>query len=119
MSHLQNHLPVKLIGNYILDEARNFTIESSRSAAKNSADRKQCVSRWRAQMAYDLQFGLFQADEGGPMWRGSFADLDMAKRKAQRLADEERQEFFVRRSEDRSEVARVFPSRTKPQSRPG
>ncbi|MGD0227414.1 MAG: hypothetical protein ABSF71_34270 [Terriglobia bacterium] len=53
------------------------------------------------------------------MWRGSFADLDEAKRKAQQLADEERQEFFVCRFEDYSEIARVFPSRMKPQVQPG
>jgi hypothetical protein len=64
-------------------------------------------------MACDLQFGLFQAGEDRPIWRGSFADLDMAKRHAQGLADEERQEFFVYTSEDYSEVARMFPSRMK------
>ena len=46
-------------------------------------------------MAYDHQFGLFQDDAGGPLWRASFADLDEAKRNARKLADEERQEFFV------------------------
>jgi hypothetical protein len=70
-------------------------------------------------MAYDHQFGLFQDDAGGPLWRASFADLDEAKRNARKLADEERQEFFVRRFEDYSEIARVFPSRTKPQAQPG
>jgi hypothetical protein len=70
-------------------------------------------------MAYDHQFGLFQDDAGGSLWRASFADLDEAKRNARKLADEERQEFFVRRFEDYSEIARVFPSRTKPQAQPG
>ena len=69
-------------------------------------------------MAYDLQFGLYQADDGGTLWRRSFADLDEAKRKAQQFADAERQEFFVRRFEDHSEIARVFPSRIKPQAQP-
>ena len=64
-------------------------------------------------MAYDHQFGLFQADEGGSLWRASFADLDEAKRNARKLAKEERQEFFVCRFEDHSEVARVFPTRNK------
>ena len=64
-------------------------------------------------MAYDHQFGLFQDDAGGPVWRASFADLDDAKSNARRLADEERQEFFVCRFEDHSEVARVFPPRTE------
>jgi hypothetical protein len=62
-------------------------------------------------MASDHQFGLFQDDEGGPLWMASFADLDEAKRNARKLAEEERQEFFVRRFEDHSEVARVFPTR--------
>jgi hypothetical protein len=48
------------------------------------------------------------------LWRASFADLDEAKRNAQKFADEERQEFFVYRFEDYSEVARLFPSRMKP-----
>jgi hypothetical protein len=61
----------------------------------------------------DLLFDLFQDGEDGRLWRGSFADLGMAKRNAQRFADEERQEFSVYTSEDYSEVARVFPSRSK------
>lgn len=64
-------------------------------------------------MVYDLQFGLFQADEGGALRRGFFANLDETKRNAQKLADEERQEFFVCRFEDCSEVARAFPTRNK------
>ena len=64
-------------------------------------------------MASDHQFGLFQDDEGGPLWRASFADLDEAKRNARKLADEERREFFVCRFEDYSEAARVFPTRIK------
>lgn len=65
-------------------------------------------------MSPDLLFDLFQDGEDGRLWRKSFADLDEAKRNAQRFADEERQEFFVRRFEDCSEIARVFPSRRKP-----
>jgi hypothetical protein len=64
-------------------------------------------------MAHDQKFGLFQDDEGRPLWRASFADLDEAKRNARKLAEEERQEFFVCRFEDYSEVARVFPTRNK------
>ena len=70
-------------------------------------------------MARDHQFGLFQDEAGGPLWRASFADLDEAKRKAQKFADEERQEFFVYRFEDYSEIARVFPSRKEPRAPPG
>jgi len=55
-------------------------------------------------MTYDLLFDLFQDSEDGPLWRRSFADLDGAKSQAQDFADEERQEFFVRRFEDYSEV---------------
>jgi len=62
---------------------------------------------------YDHRFGLFQAGEDGPLWRASFADLDEAKRSARILADQERQEFFVRRFEDYSEVARLFPTRNE------
>ena len=69
-------------------------------------------------MPNDHKFGLFQDDGGGFVWRGSFVDLDAAKRRAQQFADEERHEFFVRRFEDYSEVARVFPSRVKPEARP-
>jgi hypothetical protein len=64
-------------------------------------------------MASDHQFGLFQDDAGGPLWRASFADLDEAKRNARRLADEERRDFFVCRFEDYSEIARMFPTRNK------
>jgi hypothetical protein len=68
---------------------------------------------WRAQVPYDHQFGLFQDGEDGRLWRGSFANLDEAKGKAQEFADEERKEFFVCRFEDYCEIARVFPSRMK------
>lgn len=64
-------------------------------------------------MPYDYRFGLFQAGNDGPLWRAFFADLDEAKRNARILADEERQEFFVRCLEDYSEVARLFPTRNK------
>ncbi|MGD0221126.1 MAG: hypothetical protein ABSF71_02215 [Terriglobia bacterium] len=70
-------------------------------------------------MPHEHEFGLFQDDEDRSIWRGSFANLDGAKRKAQQFADEEGHEFFVRRFEDYSEVARLFPSRVKPQASPG
>jgi hypothetical protein len=69
-------------------------------------------------MPDDQCFGLFQAGMDGPLWRASFVDLDEAKRVARRLADEERQEFFVRSFEDYSEVARLFPTRNKTISLP-
>jgi hypothetical protein len=62
-------------------------------------------------VAHENRFGLFQDDEDGSLWRGSFDDLDEAKRNARKLADEERREFFVRSFEDNSEIARAFPSR--------
>jgi hypothetical protein len=68
-------------------------------------------------MPRDHQFGLFQDDAGRSWRRAPFADLDGAKRKTQKFADEERQEFLVRKLEDYSEVARMFPSRTE--SMPG
>ena len=64
-------------------------------------------------MPDDHQLGLFKAGQDGPLWRASFADLEEAKRNARILADEERQEFFVRSLEDYSEVARLFPTRNK------
>jgi len=64
-------------------------------------------------MPYDPPFCLFQDDVSGPLWRGAFTDLEAAKRHARRLADEERQEFFVLRLENFSEVARLFPTRHK------
>ena len=65
-------------------------------------------------MAYDHQFWLFQDDDDGPLWRGSFDDIDDAKRQAQRLADAERHEFFVYIFKYFTEVARMFPSRVEP-----
>jgi len=60
-------------------------------------------------MPYDPEFGLFVQDEDGALWRGFFADLDEAKRTAQKLANEERFEFFVFSLKDFTEVARAFP----------
>ena len=65
-------------------------------------------------MPYDFQFWLFQECGDGPLWRGSFDDIDRAKRQAQQLADEERQEFFVFCFRFFTEVARVHPSRVAP-----
>jgi hypothetical protein len=68
---------------------------------------------WRVYMAVEHPFWLYQDDEGTPKWRGSFADLDEAKHTARKLADSERHEFFIRRFDDFSQIARVFPTRSK------
>ena len=65
-------------------------------------------------MPYDFQFWLFQDGGDGPLWRASFDDIDHAKRQAQRLADEERHEFFVFCFRFFTEVARAHPSRFGP-----
>ena len=65
-------------------------------------------------MPHEPEFGLFIQDEEGPLWRGFFADLDEAKRTAQKLANEERFEFFVFSLKDFTEVARAFPVRLQP-----
>jgi hypothetical protein len=62
-------------------------------------------------LAHDNQFKLFEDNAGESRWRGAFDELDTAKRKAQKLADEEEREFFVLRFEDDSEIARSFPRR--------
>ncbi len=65
-------------------------------------------------MGYDDEFGLFQDDDGGPLWRACFAELDEAKLHAQKFADDEGREFFVYSFKSYSEVARLFPSQRKP-----
>jgi hypothetical protein len=60
-------------------------------------------------MAYKPEFGLFLQDKEGPLWRGFYADLDEAKRTAQKLANEEGFEFFIFSLKDFTEVARAFP----------
>lgn len=54
-------------------------------------------------------FELFAQDDKGPMWRGSFSDLESAKVKAQELANQEGIEFFVFNLGVAQEVARFFP----------
>ena len=65
-------------------------------------------------MPHDHQFGLFIQDGKGPLWRGFFTDLDEARQKAERLANEEGAEFFVFNFKNFSEVARFFPDRKTP-----
>jgi hypothetical protein len=62
------------------------------------------------------QFGLFQDDHDGPLWRASFAELDEAKRRGQEFADDEGREFFVYCFRNYSEVARLLPSRRMTQA---
>jgi hypothetical protein len=62
-------------------------------------------------MAFDPRFDLFRQDEKGALWYASFAELDNAKRQAQKMADQAGYEFFVFDCETVSEVARAFPSR--------
>jgi hypothetical protein len=64
-------------------------------------------------VASEQQFGLFQDDDDGPLWRASFDDLDEAMHNGQKLADDERHGFFVYSFKDYREVARFFPSRHK------
>lgn len=54
------------------------------------------------------QFGLFQDDGKGPVWRASFSDFAAAKLQAQKLAEAEHAEFFVYCFKTFSEIARVF-----------
>lgn len=100
----------------ILDDALNLTVELLIITTENDSCGILCISERRAHVRNDHQFGLFQDGEDGRLWRKSFADLDEAKRNARKLADEERQEFFVCRFEDYSEIARVFPPRIKPRA---
>ena len=60
-------------------------------------------------MLGDVHFDVF-AQDGGPVWRGTFGDLDSARALAKKLASEEHVEFFVFNFEDQQEVARFFPS---------
>ena len=57
-----------------------------------------------------LQFGLFEDDARGPLWRASFGDLTEAKRHARELAKDEGKEFFVYSFISYREVARIRPS---------
>ena len=103
-------------GKNTLDDSPNFTVKFLISTAEIMVHPAYSASPVRrAQMPFDHQFGLFQDDDDRSIWRGSFADLDEARRQAQRWADEERQEFFVRRFADYSEVARLFPTRMNSQ----
>jgi hypothetical protein len=62
----------------------------------------------------DLEFGIFQDDGRGPLWKASVAEVTEAKRLAQVLAVEHRQEFFVYNFRKGREIARSFPAGNKP-----
>jgi len=55
------------------------------------------------------EFDVFAQAESGPIWRGSFSDLNSAKAKAKTLATQEGLEFFVFSYSGAREVARFFP----------
>jgi hypothetical protein len=58
-------------------------------------------------MPSNLQFGLFEDDPKGPLWRASFADLDEATGHARGLVKEEGKDFFVYSYVSYREVARI------------
>jgi hypothetical protein len=64
----------------------------------------------------DHQFGLFQDNDDGPVWRGAYSNLEQAKLEAQKCADLENKEFFVYCFNNYAEVARLFPSKRKPRT---
>jgi hypothetical protein len=65
-------------------------------------------------MPYHRRFGVFKRKDRGNLRQGFYADLDEAKRHAQKGAHDEGVEFFVYNFENLSEVARFFPPRGKP-----
>jgi hypothetical protein len=74
-------------------------------------------------MAYNDQYGLFEDDGKGPMWRDSFTDLEQAKIQGQKLANKEQVTFFIYCFHRFREVARFKPAKKlltqpKPQSNP-
>jgi hypothetical protein len=60
-------------------------------------------------MPGEAHFDVFAAEGKGPVWRGTFDELDSAKALAKQLASQEDLEFFVFSFEDQQEVARFFP----------
>jgi hypothetical protein len=64
-------------------------------------------------MPEDHQFGLFVEDGRGPLWRGFYHDLEIAKKKGEELADKEGLEFFIFNFKNFSEIARFSPPASK------
>jgi hypothetical protein len=64
------------------------------------------------------QYGVFQEDRKGPMWRGFFADLENAKTTAQKLADDDRVVFFIYCFKRYIEVGRFRPTERRLVPRP-
>jgi len=65
-------------------------------------------------MIVDLQFGLYEEDERGRMWRASFAELDEAKRRGEQLAKDEGKDYVVYNFKSCREVARLCPAKSEP-----
>ena len=63
-------------------------------------------------MASDHQFGVFQDDRNGPIWREFFQDIEMARNHAQKSADERASEFFIFSFWNFSKAGRKFPRRS-------
>ena len=63
-------------------------------------------------MPYDPEFGLFIQDEDGALWRGFFADLDEAKRTAQKLANIRRPSEKIMLAEEPASAADAPPGST-------
>ena len=60
-------------------------------------------------MPDEYRFAVFSQDARGPLWKGFFHDLDVAKQKAEACVIEDGLEAFVFSFDSASEVARFFP----------
>lgn len=65
----------------------------------------------KPRLLQDLQFGVFEDDGHGPMWKASYGYIQEAIRLAQMLADNDGHEFFVFSFQTHSEIARSYPTR--------
>lgn len=71
------------------------------------------LHRNEVQLLDDLEFGVFQDDGRGPLWKASVTEVNEAKRLAQALAAECKQEVFVYNFRNGREIARSFPTRSE------
>lgn len=60
-------------------------------------------------MTAENKFDVFAQVENGPLWRGAYPNLEVAKVKAQQLAVQEGVEFFILDFSASKVVARFFP----------